>query len=68
MNGPFTPDLANPVAKVGQAAEENGWPTDIKVGEYICGHRVWVHVSHVWCPVCGVQLSLVAVQTALMKT
>jgi aconitate hydratase len=31
MNGPFTPDLANPVAKVGQAAEENGWPTDIKV-------------------------------------
>nr|QIE05298.1 mitochondrial aconitase ACO2 [Halisarca dujardinii]QIZ30872.1 aconitase [Halisarca dujardinii] len=31
VNGPFTPDLANPVDAIGRAAEENGWPTDIKV-------------------------------------
>ncbi|XP_072168576.1 aconitate hydratase, mitochondrial-like [Diadema setosum] len=32
INGPFTPDLANPVSKVGEVAKENGWPLDIRVG------------------------------------
>ncbi|XP_069948868.1 aconitate hydratase, mitochondrial [Cherax quadricarinatus] len=32
INGPFTPDLAHPVNKVGTAAREKGWPIDIKVG------------------------------------
>lgn len=32
VNGPFTPDLANPVAKLGDTARKNDWPLDIKVG------------------------------------
>lgn len=32
LNGPFTPDLATPISKMKEAAEKNGWPTDIKVG------------------------------------
>jgi len=32
INGPFTPDLAHPVGKVGEAAVAAGWPTDVKVG------------------------------------
>lgn len=32
VNGPFTPDLANPISKLGQIAKENGWPLDIRVG------------------------------------
>jgi len=32
INGPFTPDLANPIDKVGEEALKNGWPTEIKVG------------------------------------
>nr|CAD7446479.1 unnamed protein product [Timema bartmani] len=32
INGPFTPDLAHPISKVGQTAKEKGWPLDIKVG------------------------------------
>ena len=34
MNGPFTPDLANPISQLGKNAEKNGWPLDIKVGQY----------------------------------
>ena len=34
MNGPFTPDLAHPIGKLGENAKANGWPTDIKVGKY----------------------------------
>ena len=34
INGPFTPDLAHPVAEVGSVAEKEGWPFDIRVGEY----------------------------------
>jgi aconitate hydratase len=30
LNGPFTPDLATPVAEMKKAAKENGWPTDIE--------------------------------------
>lgn len=30
LNGPFTPDLATPVAEMKQAAKENDWPTDIE--------------------------------------
>jgi len=32
INGPFTPDLATPVDKVGQVAPANGWPMDVKAG------------------------------------
>nr|XP_033785280.1 aconitate hydratase, mitochondrial isoform X2 [Geotrypetes seraphini] len=32
INGPFTPDLANPVSEIGTIAQEKGWPVDIKVG------------------------------------
>lgn len=30
LNGPFTPDLATPVAEMKGAAAKNGWPTDIE--------------------------------------
>ncbi|CAJ0578853.1 unnamed protein product, partial [Mesorhabditis spiculigera] len=32
VNGPFTPDLASPIDKLGENAARNGWPVDIKVG------------------------------------
>jgi aconitate hydratase len=32
VNGPFTPDLANPIDKFGAEAVKNGWPTEMKVG------------------------------------
>lgn len=32
VNGPFTPDLANPIDKFGEEAVKNGWPTEMKVG------------------------------------
>ncbi|KAK6623871.1 aconitate hydratase [Polyplax serrata] len=32
VNGPFTPDLAHPIGKLGKAAREKGWPLDIRVG------------------------------------
>ncbi|KAL1494111.1 hypothetical protein ABEB36_009761 [Hypothenemus hampei] len=32
VNGPFTPDLASPISKLGQNAKKNGWPLDIRVG------------------------------------
>ena len=32
LNGPFTPDKATPVSKMGLAAAENNWPTTIEVG------------------------------------
>lgn len=32
VNGPFTPDLATPISKLGAAAIKNGWPLDIRVG------------------------------------
>uniref|UniRef100_A0A3B3REC4 Aconitate hydratase, mitochondrial n=1 Tax=Paramormyrops kingsleyae TaxID=1676925 RepID=A0A3B3REC4_9TELE len=32
INGPFTPDLAHPVAEIGAVAEKSGWPLDVKVG------------------------------------
>jgi aconitate hydratase len=33
VNGPFTPDLAHPISKLGQAAKDKGWPMDIRVGK-----------------------------------
>ena len=30
LNGPFTPDLATPVSEMAEAAEKNGWPTDLE--------------------------------------
>ena len=32
INGPFTPDRATPISKIGEVAKENGWPTKIAVG------------------------------------
>ncbi|MBN3293112.1 ACON protein, partial [Polypterus senegalus] len=32
INGPFTPDLAHPVAEIGAVAEKSGWPLEVKVG------------------------------------
>ncbi|XP_064639746.1 aconitate hydratase, mitochondrial-like isoform X2 [Lineus longissimus] len=32
VNGPFTPDLATPISKLGQTARGKGWPEEIKVG------------------------------------
>lgn len=32
VNGPFTPDLGNPISKLGEAAKKSNWPLDIKVG------------------------------------
>lgn len=32
VNGPFTPDLASPISKLGDNAKKNGWPNEIKVG------------------------------------
>ncbi|KAJ1347256.1 aconitate hydratase [Parelaphostrongylus tenuis] len=31
VNGPFTPDLASPIDKLGENAKKNGWPLEIKV-------------------------------------
>lgn len=32
VNGPFTPDLAHPISKLGSTAQAKGWPMDIRVG------------------------------------
>jgi aconitate hydratase len=32
VNGPFTPDLAHPISKLGETAKKQGWPMDISVG------------------------------------
>lgn len=32
VNGPFTPDLAHPIDKLGEEAVKNGWPLEVKVG------------------------------------
>ncbi|MCC6696440.1 MAG: aconitate hydratase, partial [Candidatus Hydrogenedentes bacterium] len=32
VNGPFTPDLAWPISKLGQAAKEHQWPLEVEVG------------------------------------
>uniref|UniRef100_A0A1Q3G4U8 Aconitate hydratase, mitochondrial n=1 Tax=Culex tarsalis TaxID=7177 RepID=A0A1Q3G4U8_CULTA len=32
VNGPFTPDLAHPISKLGANSKKNGYPLDIRVG------------------------------------
>jgi len=32
VNGPFTPDLATPIGKLGETAKKNGWPLEVKDG------------------------------------
>ncbi|XP_060600434.1 probable aconitate hydratase, mitochondrial [Ruditapes philippinarum] len=32
VNGPFTPDLYNPISKLREVAIEKGWPLDVRVG------------------------------------
>ena len=32
LNGPFSPDIATPISKMGEVAAANGWPTKIEVG------------------------------------
>ena len=36
INGPFTPDLAHPIHKMGAVAKQKDWPLEIKVGKW-CG-------------------------------
>jgi aconitate hydratase len=31
VNGPFTPDLANPISRLGEEAKKNNWPLEVKV-------------------------------------
>lgn len=35
VNGPFTPDLAHPISKLGDNAKKNDWPVEIKVGKLL---------------------------------
>jgi len=32
LNGPFTPDRATPISKMGEEARKNDWPLDVEVG------------------------------------
>lgn len=32
VNGPFSPDIATPISKMGEVAKQNGWPTKVDVG------------------------------------
>ena len=32
VNGPFTPDLATPISKLGETAKKNNWPLEVKDG------------------------------------
>lgn len=32
VNGPFTPDRATPISKLGEEAKTNGWPLEVSVG------------------------------------
>lgn len=32
VNGPFTPDLATPISKLGAVAKEKGWPMEVECG------------------------------------
>ncbi|XP_074601929.1 mitochondrial aconitase 1 isoform X2 [Brevipalpus obovatus] len=32
VNGPYTPDLATPISKLGETAKKNNWPMDVRVG------------------------------------
>jgi aconitate hydratase len=32
VNGPFTPDLATPISKLGATAKQSGWPLEVKDG------------------------------------
>lgn len=40
INGPFTPDLAHPVSDIGSVAEKNGWPLEVKVGQWFRVHPI----------------------------
>jgi aconitate hydratase len=35
VNGPFTPDLYNPISKLREVAIEKGWPLDVRVGRHL---------------------------------
>eukprot|EP01126_Amoeba_proteus_P048689 TRINITY_DN5649_c0_g1_i18.p1 TRINITY_DN5649_c0_g1~~TRINITY_DN5649_c0_g1_i18.p1 ORF type:complete len:685 (+),score=130.65 TRINITY_DN5649_c0_g1_i18:1731-3785(+) len=32
LNGPFTPDLGNPISSIKETVKKNGWPAELKVG------------------------------------
>lgn len=34
VNGPFTPDYAHPISKLGEIAKKNDWPLEVKVGKF----------------------------------
>ena len=63
VNGPFTPDLASPISKLGANAKKHEWPLDIRVGKLSSTHGklayctrtgcwyvvfVWLYVTVVW--------------------
>ena len=45
VNGPYTPDLANPISQLGRNAEENGWPLDIKVGQSLIIAHTFIYYT-----------------------
>ena len=47
VNGPFTPDLANPISQLGKNAQEKGWPVDIKVGMFKFSNSIVIICSHI---------------------
>ena len=49
VNGPFTPDLAHPISKLGSTATEKGWPLDIKVGMFNSTHMYTCKHAHTPC-------------------
>lgn len=41
VNGPFTPDLYNPISTLRQTATEKGWPLDVRVGKHVSSCSVY---------------------------
>jgi aconitate hydratase len=37
--------LGTPISKLGEVAEKNGWPLEVKVGKYIHHHYSLLHCS-----------------------
>lgn len=42
VNGPFTPDLAHPISKLGDNAKKNDWPIEIKVGKFFANIMLFI--------------------------
>ena len=46
INGPFTPDLAHPISKMGRRAKNKGWPLEIKVGKFVIAFAEFCHKAN----------------------